>query len=46
MNKKNHKNQLLEDQVLRIAPQILELLKSVHQVELENFTIFFLWETG
>lgn len=39
VNKKNHKNQLLEDQVLRIAPQLLELLKSVHQVELENFTM-------
>lgn len=36
---KNHKNQLIHEQLLTLAPQLLELLKGVQQVELENFAM-------
>ena len=36
---KNHKNQLIHEQLLALAPQLLELLKGVQQVELENFAM-------
>jgi len=39
VKQKNHKNQLTGDQVLKIAPQLFELLNGVQQVELENFTM-------
>jgi len=36
---KDPKNQLIHEQILALAPQLLELLKGVQQVELENFTM-------
>jgi acetyl-CoA decarbonylase/synthase complex subunit delta len=36
---KDPKNQLKGDQILTLAPQLLELLKGVQQVELENFAM-------
>lgn len=33
------KNQLIHEQILTLAPQLLELLKGVQQVELENFAM-------
>jgi len=36
---KDSKNQLKGDQILALAPQLLELLKGVQQVELENFAM-------
>jgi len=36
---KNNNNRIDGEQLLTLAPQLLELLKGVHQVELENFSM-------
>jgi acetyl-CoA decarbonylase/synthase complex subunit delta len=39
VTQKDPKNQLKDEQILSLAPQLLELLQGVQQVELENFVM-------